>query len=65
MDVYFIEYGYTINFSEDNTPKTLFRFEFEDKDGQVYKQYVKEVRSTCFFSPRYISSNERHFEIHV
>ncbi|XP_060573461.1 UPF0561 protein C2orf68 homolog [Ruditapes philippinarum] len=27
---------------EDDMPKTLFRFEFEDKDGKVYKQYVKE-----------------------
>ena len=29
--------------SEDDMPKTLFVFEFEDKDGKVYKQYVKEV----------------------
>lgn len=27
---------------EDDLPKTLFIFEFEDKDGKVYKQYVKE-----------------------
>ena len=30
-------------FAEDDMPKTLFCFEFEDKDGKVYKQYVKEV----------------------
>ena len=28
---------------EDDLPKTLFTLEFEDKDGKVYKQYVKEV----------------------
>lgn len=28
---------------EDDGPKTLFRFEFEDKDGKIYKQYVMEV----------------------
>ncbi|XP_045213872.1 uncharacterized protein LOC123564390 isoform X2 [Mercenaria mercenaria] len=27
---------------DDDMPKTLFRFEFEDKDGKIYKQYVKE-----------------------
>ena len=32
--------------SEDDMPKTLFIFEFEDKDGKVYKQYVKEVGPT-------------------
>ena len=32
-----------MSFTEDDMPKTLFRFEFEDKDGKVYKQYVKEV----------------------
>ena len=31
--------------SEDDMPKTLFCFEFEDKDGKIYKQYVKEVSS--------------------
>ena len=33
---------YTIS-DEDDMPKTLFCFEFEDKDGKIYKQYVVEV----------------------